>query len=55
MTFDKYLFHFFPRTNIQPRGIEMNTIEVDCNDIEENVVQDSNPKKSTIVCGEKKK
>ena len=32
----------------------MNTIEVDCNDIEENVVQDSNPKKSTIVCGEKK-
>ena len=34
----------------------MNTIEVDCNDIEENVVQDSNPKKSTIVlCGEKKK
>ena len=54
MTFDKY-FVFFPQTNIQPQGIEMNTIEVDCNDIEENVVQDSNPKKSTIVCGEKKK
>ena len=33
----------------------MNTIEVDCNDIEENVVEDSNPKKNTIVCGKKKK